>query len=121
MKNFMEVNTIKETEEIGDAGLALATKTALHFYLEAYGVGSLADTSEEGEPQKIRVFAVQRDNVIESLVKPFDIEHSEIDDDGYCKIMTIEQELDQARAYIVHQDNVTDEGIRKFFERELED
>lgn len=121
MKNLIEVNTIKEAEAIEDAGLALTTKTSLNYYLEAYGVESLEGTSEGDEPQKVRMFVIQDENVLETLIKAFDIEHAEKNDDGYCVITTIEQEIDQARIYVVHENNIVDEGIRAFFEDELED
>jgi hypothetical protein len=120
MRRYLEVNKITDTIQIEDAGLAHATRVALSFYLDAYGIETL-ESEDEDEPQKVRVLVIENKSAIESLVKPFDIEHAEVDDDGYCKITTVEQELDQARVYIIHQDNITNEDIKKFFEDELED
>jgi hypothetical protein len=119
MKNYVEVNKNSDTMQIEDMGLAHASRVALHFYLDAYGVETLE--SNDDEPQKVRMLVIEEKGIIENFVKPFDIEHAEKDSIGFCKITTIEQELDQARVYIIHIDNITDEDIKKFLEDELED
>jgi hypothetical protein len=116
--NYLEINRIADTIDIEDAGLAHATRVALAYYLEAYGVETLE--SEDGEPQSVRILVIENPGVIETLISPFQIEHSEKDDDGFCKITVVEQEIDQARVYIIHEDNLSP-NIARRFEDELEE